>query len=121
ARSPWEPKGLMAYQLNNFDLKLLTSSKEVGLRRLRSYSASLGGGAQIFGTFEDLRNVLEKLGHKTAEKPTESIVLYDDSVGLAKEQLKEIEKRARLFVLQSPRGVERPLPESGHAFWSAES
>jgi hypothetical protein len=108
----------MAERLNNFDLKLLTASKEVGLRRLRSYSASLGGGAQIFNTFDDVRRNLETCfqGRRL------NIVLHDDTIPLTAAQLGELSKYARVFVLQKPDPQRHGLvPKATSPCWGMES
>lgn len=108
----------MAERLNSFDLKLLTSSKEVGLRRLRSYSASLGAGAQIFNTFDDLRRNVESVftGHRL------NIVLHDNTVPMNWAQMAELKRFARVFVLQKPDYKNRiEIPATTAPCWTAES
>jgi hypothetical protein len=106
-------------RLSKFDLKLLTASKEVGLRRLRSYAASLGGGAQIFNSYDDLRRSLEAnfTGRRAA-----SIVLHDDTIPLGPTQFEALTRVARVFVLHRP--DERRLaavPPAGAPCWGMES
>lgn len=108
----------MAERLNNFDLKLLTASKEVGLRRLRSYSASLGGGAQIFNSFEDVRRNLET----SFQGRRLNIVLHDNTIPLGAGQLEELKRFARVFVLHKPDHENKVLvPKATAACWSMES
>ncbi len=108
----------MAERLNNFDLKLLTASKEVGLRRLRSYSASLGGGAQIFNTYDDLRRNLET----SFQGRRLNIVLHDNSVALGAREIGELARFARVFVLQRGDGsMGGGVPKAGSPCWSMES
>jgi len=103
---------------NNFDLKLLTASKEVGLRRLRSYSASLGGGAQIFCTYDELRR------HLNTEVPNNvlSIVLHDHSIALSPTQLNALQQQARVFLLRRPddQGFDL-VPPATAPCWGVES
>ncbi len=106
---------------NNFDLKLLTASKDVGLRRLRSYSASLGGGAQIFHTHEDLRRHLEHLHQERGACHHQSIVLHDHSVPLSPAQLAELATRARIFALDQPLGSAPRLPQEDSTQWTLEA
>src|SRR5438128_2371177 len=94
----------MTDRTQTFDLKLLTSSKEVGLRRLRTYAAALGGGAQIFHTYEDLRRNLES----TFTGRRKNIVLHDGTVPLTSPQMLELQHFGRVFVLQPQGQVAKP-------------
>lgn len=108
----------MAERLNNFDLKLLTASKEVGLRRLRSYAASLGGGAQIFNSFEDVRRNLETC----FEGRRLNIVIHDETIPLTTPQLNELQRFARVFVLQKPDPLKLTfVPKAAAPCWTMES
>jgi hypothetical protein len=110
----------MAGRANNFDLKLLTSSKEVGLRRLRSYAAALGGGASIFHSHDELRKSLEA----SASEPQTAafnIVLHDSTLDLAAAEIGELQKRARVFILQRPDETDGKLPPPKAPCWTSES
>jgi hypothetical protein len=110
----------MAGRANNFDLKLLTSSKEVGLRRLRSYAAALGGGASIFHSYEDLRKNLETSASER-HPAAFNIVLHDSTLDLAPAQIAELRRRARIFILQRPDEADGRLPPPKAACWTSES
>lgn len=108
----------MGDRLNNFDLKLLTASKEVGLRRLRSYSAALGAGAQIFNTWDDLRRNVESAFNGCRA----NIVLHDNSVPLTPAQVHELQRFSRVFILQRPEQDNRVVvPANGAPCWDVES
>lgn len=106
----------MSERLHQFDLKLLTSSKDVGLRRLRSYAASLGGGAQIYLSYDDLLRNLSTAGLA----PERSIVLHDSSIRLTAAQLTELSRRSRLFVLQQQTATDELMPPPSSHLWLAE-
>lgn len=108
----------MADRSHHFDLKLLTASKDVGLRRLRSYAASLGGGAQIFHSFEDLRRHLEA----TAGNRQQSVVLHDNTLPITAAETATLACLSRVFHLHQPQGLadqQMPLPSS--PCWELES
>lgn len=98
----------MSANAHSFELLLLTASREVGLRRLRSYAASLGGGAHIFHTIEDLTQALKvEKGAPAVGK----IIVNDGTVPLSSSQIEGLYPRARLFQLCEPRPqAESPLP-----------
>lgn len=110
----------MAARANNFDLKLLTSSKEVGLRRLRSYAAALGGGASIFHSYEELRKSLEASA-SDRQAATFNIVLSDSTLDLAPTEVEGLQKRARVFILQRPDETTDRLPPPQAPCWTSES
>ena len=111
----------MSERQNNFDLKLLTASKDVGLRRLRSYSASLGGGAQIFHAYDDLRRHLENLDFGGLTNAKQHIVLHDHSVSLSPAQLADLQSRVRVFALDKPLAVLPNLPKADAPVWQFEA
>lgn len=108
----------MSERTHHFDLKLLTASKDVGLRRLRSYAASLGGGAQIFYSYEDLRLSLETCGQPAQH----SIVVHDTSLVLTANELLTLATLSRLFQLHQPQhGDDLNVPAKGAPSWDLES
>lgn len=111
----------MSERQNNFDLKLLTASKDVGLRRLRSYSASLGGGAQIFHSYDDLRRHLENLALDGCSQAKQHIVLHDHSVALSPAQVTDLHRRVRVFALDKPLATAPVLPQQDAAVWRSEA
>jgi hypothetical protein len=104
----------MLEKLHTFKLKLLSTSKEVGLRRLRSYAASLGGGAQIYnGTLELFASYDED------QLPT--VLLIDGSVPLSNEELVLLSKSSRIFLLdQNANSLDR-APDIKDPCWSVEA
>lgn len=79
------------------DIKLLTTSKDVGLRRLRNFVAPLGGTSQIFHAYEDVLKHLQ-----TAAKPrTQNIVIHDHTVVLTTTELQQLQLLCRVFTLKS--------------------
>ena len=78
------------------DIKLLTTSKDVGLRRLRNFVAPLGGTSQIFHAFEDVLRHLQ-----TATRPRiQSIIIHDHTVALTNAELMKLQRLSRVFTLQ---------------------
>ncbi len=107
----------MAERVYNFNLKLLTAAKDVGLRRVRSYAASLGGGAQIFGCFDDLQRHLEAQPMHRQD----GIILHDPSVKLTPGQFQELNRLSRIFSLDDPTSGSKDLPGPEASCWQAES
>lgn len=108
----------MTEGVQHFDLKLLTSSKEVGLRRWRSYAAVLGGSASIFHSYDELyRHLDTDPGNQHA---TSRIVLHDHSIELNTTRLEALQRLARVFLLQ-PAKQQESLPAATSPYWSAES
>lgn len=88
----------MAKQAYKFDLKVLTTSREIGLRRLRSYAAAMGSNASIFHSYSELIKSLTGTQRTAACE----IVIYDASCLLKADELKELHRLARVFQLRSP-------------------
>ena len=78
------------------DIKLLTTSKEVGLRRLRNFVAPLGGTSQIFHAYEDILKHLQ-----SATKPrTQNVIIHDHTVALTQAELQKLQLLSRVFLLK---------------------
>lgn len=108
----------MAKRANNYEIRLLTSSKEIGLRRLRSYTAALGCGAQIFHSFQDLQTALESAAVPRAR----AIILHDCSIQLTSNELATLAKLARVFVIDQPQnGAAVMLPGETSPYWKQEA
>lgn len=88
----------MAGPAYKFDLKLLTPSREVGLRRLRTYAAAIGGNAAIFHSYNELIKNLSSSERSAACE----IVLYDSTCLLNAEELRQLHCLARVFTIQNP-------------------
>ena len=104
--------------LANCELKLLTTSKDVGLRRWRSFAAAFGGTGQIFNAVTDLLQHLNT-GKQGANKP---IVIYDQTLLLSALDLTRLQQRCRLFFLRPPltdSGIN--LPVATAPAWAAEA
>jgi hypothetical protein len=102
---------------NRFVIKLLSSTQEVGLRRLRSYAASIGGGALIYSDYNKIIYDLER-----AELPrSHHIVVYDDSLPLSDTQMTRLKTHARIFHLSEPQSVAMLSPVEDEGCWSQES
>ena len=80
------------------DIKLLTTSKDVGLRRLRNFVAPLGGTSQIFHAYED---VLKQLQTATKSR-TQNIIIHDHTVALTQSELQTLQLLSRVFTLKPP-------------------
>lgn len=108
----------MAKRANNFEIRLLTSSKDIGLRKLRSYTAALGSGAQIFHSVQDLQTAIES--HN--EPRIRSIILNDGSVHLTSNELTTLAKKSRVFVIDQPKvGNNTDLPTDTSVIWKQEA
>jgi hypothetical protein len=108
----------LAKRANNYEIRLLTASKEIGLRRLRSYTASLGCGAQIFHSFQDLQTALESAGEARAR----CIILHDCSIHLTSQKLSALARLARVFVIDQPQtGSAVMLPVETSPYWKQEA
>lgn len=108
----------MAKRANNFEIRLLTSSKDIGLRRLRSYTAALGSGAQIFHSVQDLQTAIES--HN--EPRVRSIILHDGSIHLTTLEITTLAKKSRIFILDQPRVSNNVvLPAESSVFWKQEA
>lgn len=107
----------MVEKTNSFDLKLLTSSKEIGLRRLRSYAASLGAGAQIYNSYDDLFRHLST----NVPSPGKSVVIHDGTITLQAAELENLTKLTRVFLLSRPDELSKALPPDGAPCWGLES
>ncbi|MCX6107489.1 MAG: hypothetical protein NTY08_16820 [Proteobacteria bacterium] len=78
------------------DIKLLTTSKDVSLRRLRNFVAPLGGTSQIFHAYEDVLKYLQ-----TVPKPrTQNIIIHDHTVVLTDSELQQLQLLCRVFTLK---------------------
>jgi|GEM_PF-3516050 len=77
----------------NLEIKLLTTSKEVSLRRLRGFSAPVGAKADVINSVDEL---LVKLSASPDEK-SEHIVLHDLSIPLTDDQLRTLSSLARVY------------------------
>ena len=108
----------MSERTNQFEMKLLTTSKEVGLRRLRSYAASLGGSASIFHSYDELYKHLSVCN--TTELTSRQVVLHDHTIKLSAQQIAALQKLARVFVLQAAQR-EEALPGPMDISWQTES
>lgn len=112
----------MAKRANNYEIRLLTSSKDIGLRRLRSYTAALGCGAQIFHSFQDLFTALEIGKSGSANQQCRSIVLHDCSLPLSSSELATISRLARVFVIDQPRPDQiHQVPADNSPIWKQEA
>lgn len=99
----------MVARANNFDLRLLTSSREIGLRKLRSYAAALGGQASIFHAHGELLKLLAA----SEAGATRQVVLTDNSIPMNDAEKREMGKLARLFFLdRTPESKPENLPLS---------
>ena len=108
----------MAKRANNYEVRLLTSSKDIGLRRLRSYTAALGSGAQIFHSYQDLQLAIES----SHSQRVRNIILHDSSVYLTSQEIMTLAKHARIFVIDQPRANEpTSLPADTSVLWKQEA
>ncbi len=108
----------LSKRANNYVVRLLTSSKEIGLRRLRSYTAALGSGAQIFHSYQDLLLAIEL----SRSQRVRNIILHDSSVYLTSQEMNTLSKLARIFVIDQPRANEpSDLPVEASVIWKQEA
>ncbi len=108
----------MAKRAHNYEVRLLTSSKDIGLRRLRSYTAALGCGAQIFHSYQDLLLAIDS----SQTQRVRNIILHDSSVYLSTQEVTSLAKRARIFVIDQPRVNELTnLPVDTSVLWKQEA
>lgn len=77
----------------NLEIKLLTTSKDVSLRRLRGFAAPVGAKADIVSSIEEL---LTKLKNGDG-KQIANIVLHDTSIPVSDDQLRQLNKMARVY------------------------
>jgi hypothetical protein len=104
--------------LANCELKLLTTSKDVGLRRWRTFTAALGASGQIFHAINDL---LLQLGSRRPNSCV-PIVIYDQTLALTPQDLSRLQACCRLFILRPPSlfsDISVPLPTA--PAWAAEA
>ncbi len=77
----------------NLEIKLLTTSKDVSLRRLRGFAAPVGAKADIIGSIDEL---LTKLKNGSIDSFS-NIVLHDTAVRITDDQLRQLNKMARVY------------------------
>ena len=85
--------------IQRFELTLLSSSKELSIRKLRSYCASLGGNGQILSCFDDWQRQLRQ----THESGIPQVILYDTVLGLSMKQIEHLRMAGVFFVIDSQR------------------
>ena len=108
----------MSEGLANCEFKLLTTSKDVGLRRWRSFTAALGASGQIFHEINDL------LLQLSTRRPNSCvpIVIYDQTLALSPQDLSRLQACCRLFILRPSSvfsDISVPLPMA--PAWAAEA
>jgi hypothetical protein len=94
-----------------FDLNLLTSQKELGLRQLRAFSASIGGQGYIFHNYNLLVEHLE-----SSDLP--QVIVLDTGFNLENSKIMDLNKLGQLFVIDSDSGIQLPSYDSG--IWQSE-
>ena len=77
----------------NLEIKLLTASKDVSLRRLRGFSAPVGARADVVGSVDELFDKLQTGNGKKAE----NIVIHDLSLAMSDDQLRKLNTLARVY------------------------
>ncbi len=88
------------------------------MRRLRSYTAALGGGAQIFHSYQDILLAIES----SRSKRVRNIILHDSSVFLTSQEMNTLAKLARIFVIDQPRAdAPTNLPADTSMIWKQEA
>ena len=109
----------MSAQLVHCEVRLLTTAKEVGLRRLRGFAAALGGSGQICCTFAELRQELAS----TATPRRRRLVIYDQSLALTPDEFASLSHLARVFVIAPPLKDQPscPPPQASSPYWQAEA
>lgn len=80
-------------------IKLLSTSNEVGLRRLRSYAASIGGGALIYNDYNKLIYDLASTKDAMTYRP---IVIIDAAIPINEAQVSTIKTYGRVFFIRPP-------------------
>lgn len=104
----------MHNKLHTFTLKLLSASRAIGLRRLRSYAASLGGGADMY---HDTKHLLSSLN----DSPVPQIVLLDGTIAIDEKSFERISRQARIFSIDQQQSDQFVNPKKDHPCWRIES
>jgi len=99
----------MLNKLHTFVFKLLTTSQEVSLRRLRSYAVSIGGMGELYQNIPDLMASF-------SEDKLPSIVLIDSTCQLTDETLTDLRAHCKVMIIDSTSFNTKP-PKLGHQIY----
>ena len=93
----------MRVRANSFELLLLTTSKDVELRRLRGYVATMGGSAQIVATADALMQIISEVqgGKKDAQPARRIVVVADGTIPLRPSETQELRSLVRYFLVDA--------------------
>ena len=113
--------GLLHPGTQKVELLVLSQSRDLTIRRLRGFAASLGASANLFSDYAGLKTALEALEGQPTENRRRPIIVWDrTSVGFRSGELAALRAKYQVFVSTESSheaiGLVEPHPETaqGH-------